>query len=439
MTKRIKQLLREADPVSRRAFLGRAAYGAMGVGMMPMLSRLATAADLASGGPGLGPATAKSVIYIYLAGGFSHLDSFDPKEGVATAGPTQPISTNVDGVRIAQYFPQLARHMDKVAVVRSMFSSQGAHLQGRYFMHTSYQLRGTIRHPSLGAWLGHVGGQRNPTLPGHVAVGGDAYSASGGFLASAHHPLPIGDPNAGLQNGRRPEHVDEERFARRMKRLAALDDEFEGEFGKSKSVRAYTEMYQQAVALMGSRDLEAFDVDKEPESVRAAYGEERFANGCLLARRLVEHGVRFVEVVDGGWDTHDDNFDRFSTNGPRVDRAIAALLADLDARGLLNETLVVVATEFGRTPDIEQGRNGRNHYPKAFSCLLAGGGVRGGQTWGATDAEGREIIENKVTVPDFNATIAHACGLPIEHEFYSPSRRPFRVADKGRPIRELLA
>ena len=173
--------------------------------------------------------------------------------------------------------------------------------------------------------------------------------------------------------------------------------------------------------------------------MRAAYGAgDAFGAGCLLARRLVEHGVRFVEVMSDGWDTHADNFDRLDDLTPAVDQGLAALLADLDGRGLLEETLVVLATEFGRTPDIDQDQ-GRNHYPKAFSCLLAGGGIRGGRTYGSTDDEGREVRDNPVSIQDFNATIAAALGLPLDKQVMSPSGRPFLVADKGQPIDELLA
>jgi hypothetical protein len=206
-----------------------------------------------------------------------------------------------------------------------------------------------------------------------------------------------------------------------------------------REVAAYGEAYADAVRLMGSRDLEAFDIAREPALVHGAYGADGpFGAGCLLARRLVEHGVRFVEVVSDGWDTHADNFDRLDDLTPAVDQGLAALLADLDARGLLQETLVVLATEFGRTPDIDQDQ-GRNHHPKAFSCLLAGGGIRGGRRWGRTDAEGREVVEDAVTIQDFNATIAWALGLPLDHKVTSPAGRPFQVADKGQPLTDLFA
>ena len=237
---------------------------------------------------------------------------------------------------------------------------------------------------------------------------------------------------------RRPKGVSSGTADRRQQLLAKMNTEFAERFDQ-KDVRAYADMYEQAVTLMTSSELAAFDLTQEPDEIREAYGDNRFGQGCLLARRLVEHGVRFIEVVNGGWDTHDQNFDRMEDLCPPLDRALASLLADLEARGLLDDTLVVLATEFGRSPTIVSGRNGRNHYPKAFSGLLAGGGVRGGTVWGRTDKEGREIVENPVTVPEFNATIAHAVGLPADHIVYSPSRRPFTIANKGQPVTEVFA
>ncbi|MBK9387715.1 MAG: DUF1501 domain-containing protein [Planctomycetes bacterium] len=425
---------------SRRAFLGSAARSLFGLSTLPLFARASGAVPLAFAEDGvkLRPASARHVIYLYLSGGLSHLDSFDPKPGHENQGPVEAIDTKVAGIRVSQHFPLLAQQMEKVALIRSMSSTQGAHTQGRYFLHTGYELRGTIRHPSLGAWLSQMAGPIHPNLPAHVSVGGDAFTAQSGFLESIHAPLPIGDPLAGLQHGKPAKGVTESRFDERLARLAKMNQEFEQGFDQ-KPVRAYGDMYEQAVRLMRSKDLAAFDITQEPEWVREAYGDQRFGQGCLLARRLVEHGVRFVEIVSDGWDTHIDNFDRLEDQCPAIDRGLAALLADLDARGLLSETLVVLATEFGRTPQIVSGRNGRNHHPKAFSALLAGGGIRGGQVWGATDAEGEEVIADKVSIPDFNATLAHALGLPLDHITTSASGRPFTVADKGQPVLGLFA
>ena len=206
-----------------------------------------------------------------------------------------------------------------------------------------------------------------------------------------------------------------------------------------KQARAYASMYDEAVSLMKSKDLEVFDLTKEKEEVRDRYGRSRFGQGCLLARRLVENGVRFIEVGDGGWDTHGNNFERVKEKGAVLDQALGALLADLEAGGLLDSTLVVLATEFGRTPKIQTDRdNGRNHYPQAFSCLLAGGGIKGGIKYGKTDDEGREVVENKVNVTDFNATIATCMGISLTKKVVSPSGRPFTIADDGSVISDLL-
>lgn len=434
----LRNLVAGADELTRRGFLTGAAQRLLGVAAVPVLLR-----GIDGGGDDdepivLGPATARNVIYLFMRGGMSHLDTFDPKPGAKTQGPVQAIATSADGVQVSEYFPSLARQMHHVAVVCSMQSTQGAHEQAQYLMRTSYSLRGTIQHPSLGAWVNRMAGRGNPTLPGHVVIGGGNDMPTAGFFPPQFLPLPVGDAEAGLKNSQRPASVSEETMTRRLGKLQAMNEAFEQRYAQRK-VKAYSEMYRDAVRLMGSSDLVAFDLSVEPPDMRAAYGDDDFGQGCLLARRLVEHGVRYVEVVSNGWDTHNQNFDTLSDKCPAVDRALAALLADLDARGLLSETLVVLATEFGRTPDITKDNNGRNHYPKAFSALLAGGGIRGGVRWGKTDAEGRDVVEAPVSVPDLNATIAQALGLPLAHKLHSPSGRPFTVADKGRPVLELFA
>jgi uncharacterized protein (DUF1501 family) len=280
-------------------------------------------------------------------------------------------------------------------------------------------------------------GSRNATLPCHVAIGGGNNGASAGWMESKHGPLPIGNPAGGLQNSGRPSGVSQEAYDARLKRANEMNDAFAAKYDH-KDVRGYSDMYDQAVRLMASKDLEAFNLNKEPAEQRDAYGKDAFGQGCLLARRLIEHKVRFVEVQLGGWDTHNQNFDAMEQRIPVLDRGIGTLIADLEQKGLLEETLVVLATEFGRTPDIKEEREGRDHYPKAFSGLLAGGGVKGGQKYGKTDAEGKEVADKPVTVPDFNATIAYALGMHTSHVVNSPAGRPFRVADKGTPITALF-
>ena len=426
------------DPVSRRSFVTGAAKTLLGVGAMPMLSQLASAAGF-DAQANLRTSKAKSVIYLYMSGGMSHLDTFDTKPGAETQGPVQSIKTSADGVQISEYFPILARQMHHVAVINSMSSTQGAHAQAKYFMHTSYFVRGTVQHPDLGAWSSYFLGKRNPTLPANVKIGGSSSGLGGGFMESKHAALPIGDPQSGLQHSEMIKGMTDARFGARLKKLRDMNSGFAAKYD-TREARAYASMYDEAVALMKSEDLKAFDLSQESDEMRDRYGRNRFGQACLLARRLVENGVRFIEVDDGGWDTHGNNFERVAEKGAVLDQALGTLLADLEASGLLNSTMVVLATEFGRTPKIHPERdNGRNHYPQAFSCLLAGAGIKGGVKYGATDSEGREVVDNVVDIPDFNATIATAMGIPVNQEVMSPDRRPFTVADKGSPIDELLA
>lgn len=421
------------DETTRRTFMSHAAKTFLGVSVLPALGKIARADDALESRK----ATAKRVIYLYMTGGMSHIDTFDPKPGQETQGPVETIRTNVSDIRISEYLPQMANQMDKVCVINSLTSTQGAHAQGQYFMHTSYFMRGTIKHPDLGAYSSLLLPKLNESLPPNVKIGGNSSGLGGGFLESKYAALPIGDPSAGLQHSSLPARVTEDRFSRRLAKVKQMNEQFLRKHS-NKSVRAYAGMYDEAVQLMKSEDLQAFDLSREPESIRQKYGDHKFGQGVLLARRLVEQDVRYVEVDYGGWDTHVDNFTRLGEMTPALDQALAALLSDLHDRGLLQETLVVLATEFGRTPDIVDDRSGRNHYPKAFSCLLAGGGIRGGQTYGSTDKEGREVTEDAVTVPDFNATIAMAMGLPLKSEIYSPTKRPFTVADDGEPLTQLF-
>ncbi|MEM9400002.1 MAG: DUF1501 domain-containing protein [Verrucomicrobiota bacterium] len=429
----MKAFFKKHSQVPRRDFLAYSAKCFLGVGLMPHLIRNTLHGKEAP----IGRPSAKNVIYLYMAGGMSHLDTFDPKPGMEQQGPVETIKTNVDGMQFTEYLPSLARQADKLAVVRSLSSTQGAHQQGNYFMHSSYTMRGTIRHPGLGSWLVKMDGKLNKNLPGAVRIGGSAVGGGAGFFETRYAPLVIGNPEQGLQNSKLRKGVSEGE----MQQTLALTDAFDTEFHKRydyKLVRAYSDMYDDAVKLMKSEDLKAFDLKEEKEELRQAYGKNSFGQGCLLARRLVEHDVRFVEVTLGGWDTHSDNFEKLPDKTKVLDDALATLLNDLELRGMLEETMVVLATEFGRTPQINESL-GRDHSPSAFSCVLAGGGIRGGQIFGHTDQIGKMVTENQVTVPDFNATIAYAVGLPIEEEYISPSGRPFTVADKGKPITQLFS
>ncbi len=410
-----------------------AANAFLGVGTLPVLNSLALPNhQLSKSG------AAQSVVYVYLTGGMSHVDTFDTKPGMDVQGPVESIDTSADGIQVSQFFPALAKQMHHFAIINSMNSTQGAHAQGQYYMHTSYFVRGTIQHPNLGAWSSHFLGKRNRLLPSNVKIGGGSDSLGAGFLESKHAAVPIGDPAAGLKNSDRAQGVTPTQFSKRMVRLRRMNQEFQSRYN-TKQTRAYAEMYDEAVRLMKSGDLDAFDLTKEAAKTRARYGDHRFGQACLLAKRLVKNDVRFIEVNHGGWDTHDNNFERVEENSRSLDQGLSALVTDLEAEGLLKSTLIVLATEFGRTPTIQSERLGRNHYPQAFTCLMGGGCVRGGMKYGKTDNQGREVVEDMVSVPDFNATIAKAIGLPLEEEVYSPSGRPFTVADKGRPIDAILA
>ncbi|MCM8527032.1 MAG: DUF1501 domain-containing protein [Lentisphaeraceae bacterium] len=425
--------LNKANEVTRRRFVSGAAGSLLGVSY---LSQSAFAKDTPAVQSNV-KGTAKSVIYLYMSGGMSHLDTFDIKpDNPEVRGDAGAIKTNADGVRISKFFPKLATQMDKVAIINSLTTTQGAHEEGRYIMHTSYEKRGTIQHPELGAWASKLGGKISKTLPSFVKVGGGGRSLGGGYFEPSFAALPVGDPKAGLQYSTRHRTVNEEVFNDRLAMLQQMNGQFQSKF-KQKSVGSYSAMYKDAVKLMTSEDLQAFDISKEDPKIAAKYGEDRFGQGVLLARRLVEKGVKFVEVNLGGWDNHNNIYDGFTEKAGTLDTALGTLLEDLSSRGLLDSTLVVLATEFGRTPKINQNK-GRDHYPKAFSGLLAGGGIKGGQIYGKTDTGGMNVVENKVKVQDFNATIATALGLPIDQVLFSPSGRPFQVAHKGKPVTQLF-
>lgn len=428
-------LFPRADDLSRRDFVMRAAQTCLGVTAAPLFLNKASAAFENASKLRQVP-TARNVIYLYMSGGMSHLDTFNPQPDTEEAGPVKPIKTSADGVLVSEYLPLTAKHMHHVAVINSLMSTQGAHAQGNYFMHTSYTLRSTIKHPSMGAWLSKYQGRSNPSLPSSVVITNDSKHPGAGFFDAAVAPLVVSNPSSGLQHSKMAAGLTESDFDYRFNLAAELDTAFRATYNYA-DVRAMGDVYKDAVRIMKSDDLVAFDLNKESPEMHALYGSDPFNQGCLLARRLVEHGVRFVEVTMGGWDTHTDNFVRVPENCAKLDQGLAALLGDLDKRGLLEDTLVVLTTEFGRTPRINQNE-GRDHYPKAFSSILAGGGIRGGQVYGKTDKGGHEVAENKLLPPDFNATIAYALGLPLDQIIFSPSKRPFTIADKGQPITALF-
>jgi hypothetical protein len=426
--------------MTRRHFMNIAARSMLGVRVMPYLGGLASLVARADGATSAPGATASSVIYLFMSGGMSHLDTFDPKpKRKDLMGRTEVIGSRADGIQVSGFLPKSAAVMDKVCVINSMTSTDGAHEHGSYILHTSFPMRGTVEHPALGAWVIKLGGKLKQDIPGFVAIDTPAELSSAGFFGPTYGAAPIGDPKQGLQDCRPPSSVSEADFQRRLALADRLNRNFHEKF-PHEDVAAYSSLYEQAVRLMKSEDLKAFNIESETAATKELYGPSRFAQGCLLARRLVEHGVRFVEVTLGGWDTHFDNFTAVEARCAEFDQAYAALIGDLASRGLLEKTLVVVGTEFGRTPEIqEQNRAGRDHHPGAFSCVLAGGGVKGGFKYGATDGSGKKGRENQVKIPDLNATIAHALGLELDKKIQSPSKRPFTIADQGVPVLGVFA
>lgn len=429
-----------ADEMTRRHFMNIAARSMLGVRVMPYLGGLASLVARADGATSAPGATASSVIYLFMSGGMSHLDTFDPKpKRKDLMGRTEVIGSRADGIQVSGFLPKSAAVMDKVCVINSMTSTDGAHEHGSYILHTSFPMRGTVEHPALGAWVIKLGGKLKQDIPGFVAIDTPAELSSAGFFGPTYGAAPIGDPKQGLQDCRPPASVSESDFQRRLALADRLNRSFHEKF-PHEDVAAYSSLYEQAVRLMKSEDLKAFNIESETAATKELYGQSRFAQGCLLARRLVEHGVRFVEVTLGGWDTHFDNFTAVEARCAEFDQAYAALINDLASRGLLEKTLVVVGTEFGRTPEIqEQNRAGRDHHPGAFSCVLAGGGVKGGFKYGATDGSGKKVRENHVKIPDLNATIGHALGLELDKKIQSPSKRPFTIADQGVPVLGVFA
>lgn len=409
------------DPFSRRYFMEMSAKLSFGLSLsVPFLPRGFRAQE---------GKKAQNLIYIYLSGGMTHLDTFDPKRDKGVMGPTEMIDTKVDNMKFGTHMGPLADYADKIAVINSMSSTNGAHEQGEYIMRTGYEKRATIVHPTVGPWAETLLGKRGKELPDSVLVGQSTSSA--GFMDPALSPLPIADPNGGVPNT--TPIVEGERFDRRMQMAQKLGQQFIDKF-KYSGPKSYVEYYEQANTLLKGDSLKAFDISGE--SNRSEYGENRLGQGCLLARRLVEHGVRVVEVVAGGWDMHQDIDTGTQNRVPEFATALAALLKDLDQRGLLDSTLVAVGTEFGRTPDLNMN-NGRDHYPAAYSCVLAGGGIKGGTVYGETDGQGKKVKANPVKPEDFLATIGYGLGLDLEEVVYSPTQRPFTFADKGKPVTDI--
>lgn len=419
------------DELSRRDFAKQIAKSYLGVSALVYGSELMAKSVRVP--------TARHVIFLNMTGGMTHLDTFDPKpENKEVMGETSAINTSADGIQLGHWLPKTAKQMHLGSLVRSINSNQGAHDQANYLLHTSYQKRGTIIHPSMGSWVSKQCDTLNETLPDNVKINGGSGVIGAGYFESKHGPLPLGNPNVGIQNVKKSKYVEESTYNRRLNASRTLNKHFNEDFPQ-KQVRAYSDLYDNAISLMKSRDLEAFDLTKEPQDLRDKYGEDNFGQGCLLARRLVENKVRFVEVSYGGWDMHNDVFGNMETRGSVLDAGLSSLLEDLNVRGLLSDTMVVVASEFGRSPEIKAGRVGRDHHPSAFSAFFAGGGIKQGHVYGKSDERAHYVEENGVDVPSINATIAYAMGLSVEKITYSPSGRPFKVSNGEPPILDILS
>jgi uncharacterized protein (DUF1501 family) len=375
-------------------------------------------------------APAKACVLLYMEGGPSQIDTWDPKPGRPTGGDFKAIATPVAGLQVSEHLPLLAARARDLAVVRSVTSKEGNHQRARHLMHTGYPPQGGVDHPALGSIVAARSGARD--LPGYVAVAGPGEGA--GFLSPELAPFTVPSPKAGVRLLANPADA---RLAGRVEIWRGLERDFVAAHPDARLAAGQEKLGEQAVAMMAAPTSRAFRLEDEPDPVRARYGDSEVGQGCLMARRLVEAGVPFVEVTQKGWDTHKDNFTTVQRLSAELDQAMSTLLDELKGRGLLESTLVVWMGDFGRTPAINANA-GRDHYPQCASVVLAGGGIRGGQVVGATDADGVEIRDRPVTVPDLFRTIAAVLGLDPDEVRIAPSGRPIKTVDGGTAIGELV-
>jgi hypothetical protein len=434
--------MRRCDGITRRELLRAGTISALGLGLADAFRLRARAAE---------SARMPNCILIWLDGGPSHLDTFDlkPEAPVEVRGPFQPIATRVPGMNICEYFPRLAQQTDKVCLVRSMTSELGEHNFGSHYLLTGYKPSPVLQYPSYGAVVAHSRTGK-PVLPSYIAVPTPSPQEGSGYLPGACRPFAVGSdpskPDFRVRDLDAPAALPGERLERRRDFLTHLD-----RLGRQVEDAALRQerdsQFEQAYRLIFSPAAKkAFDLGVEKPELRQRYGMQRLGQSCLLARRLVEAGCPFVTVTDATWDTHQQIFRNLKegfvggSNGkiPQLDQALATLLSDLDDRGLLRETLVVVMGEFGRTPKLNTNA-GRDHWPRAFSVLLAGGGIKGGQVIGKSDPRGESPAERPVTPTDLARTLYTLLGIDPDREFQTADGRPIAVVSGGNLIRECLA
>jgi Protein of unknown function (DUF1501) len=413
--------------VTRRSFLQRTGASVAGVGAIGALSSLGlSAAEIKKQG--------KSCILVFLNGAPSQLETWDPKPGTGNGGPTKGIKTSIAGVQFAEFWPKLAASMKDLSVIRSLVGKEAAHERGQYHLHTGHRLAGTTKFPHFGSIVAHKLGDPDSDMPNFVSIGN---TLSSGFLGVKVAPFIVNKP------GLLPDNVSNGAGHSRMeRRLALLKEQDAGlaAAGATALAKEHEEIYNRASQLMTSVRLKAFETTSESAEVKAAYGASQFGQGCLVARRLVEAGVPFVEVQRGGWDMHESLWDKMGKTAPEVDQGVAQLIADLKQRGLYEKTLVVVIGEFGRTPKINQ-RNpavGRDHWARNFNLLIGGGGIKGGVCVGKTSDDGSSITDRPVEVDDLFQTMAKVLGIDGTEELITPEGRPIRIVDQGTAVAELV-
>ncbi len=388
-------------------------------------------------------AKAKSVIHIYLPGGCAHQETWDPKPfaPLEYRGELRAIPTK-SGTHFSELMPKTAAIADKITVIRSMTHGEAAHERGTHNMFTGYKPSPALTYPSMGSVVSHEYGAR-ANLPPYVCIPNVPNEfASAGYLSSSFAPFALGSDPAQqgftVRDLSLPSNVDENRFTRRRSALEAVNDHFASK-EKSDALKSMDSFYESAYNLVSSKEArDAFRIDAESDKMRDAYGRNTAGQRMLMARRLVAAGVRFVSLTYAGWDMHDSITRKMNNNLPDFDRAYSALINDLDSRGLLDETLVMVSSEFGRTPKINRTA-GRDHWARVFSVALAGGGIKRGMVYGSSNATASEPEDNPMSPADLATTVYHQLGIVADKELMAPGDRPIEICDGGKVCKEILA